>query len=784
MRIEFLWCGKTEGTSMTTWLIGGSASSSWRLLGVACLGLCPTLVACNGNVGGHGNGNGTVNVNGSGNGSGAAANGTGGGSATANGGTSSGAASGAGSDPTLNPTGTPITPFASISTAAAVRKVKNLLVGMPPTDAEVQSVTAATDKAAAFRDLINTWTGFGQTTLAPQFHDKMVGFFRNSFQQTGFTPTQDFKPQLLENGGFDLGPLGVYADDAFTRLIQNLQDSFALTAWDMVQGGKPFTSVLTTNTFEMTTALKSLYLQIEMPNDEPYAFGAKNKLAWSVNMDGTAIPLTDTLNPSSPNYMIFDDQVPATKIGFQLTPTCQGTAVVNAFTGYAQLFQRLFGFTPRFPFAAQPQCWEHASLPYFTTSDLTDWTSVTVSPKASSDAYVQPYDLPTLRTAKSLALAMPRVGFFSTPAYLALWNTNDSNQHRVTANQTLLVAWGTSFTSANAVTPTSETGLDATHAVNGTECYGCHKSLDPLRQFWANQFDFNDRNDFPAANGFGAGKRPTTTGGTLAFGSVNATGTSLADLGNLLASGVDSSSDPAVSQFAISFAQKLCYFADSAACSQDDPEFRRVAKAFQDANFDFMTLIREMFSSPLVTDLASTKTFTDRNIDVSILRRDQLCASLSNRMGIPDLCALHVAFPFSSGFGADQNTTVAAQRAAFQIAGSLPADGFSRGSEIPVTPATPTLFFRAASEMLCENVAAVVVDTTGSRYSSTALDTAIPDMVVTIMGYPPSDSHYASALQILQAHYAEALPGNTATNALRSTFSLACQSPTSLAFGI
>lgn len=25
---------------------------------------------------------------------------------------------------------------------------------------------------------------------------------------------------------------------------------------------------------------------------------------------------------------------------------------------------------------------------------------------------------------------------------------------------------------------------DPSHAVTGTECYGCHKLLDPLRQFW------------------------------------------------------------------------------------------------------------------------------------------------------------------------------------------------------------------------------------------------------------------------------------------------------------
>jgi hypothetical protein len=169
---------------------------------------------------------------------------------------------------------------------------------------------------------------------------------------------------------------------------------------------------------------------------------------------------------------------------------------------------------------------------------------------------------------------------------------------------------------------------------------------------------------------------------------------------------------------------------------------------------------------------------------VSIARRDQLCASLSTRLGMPDLCALSVAFPFSSGFGNNGTSAIDVQRAAFRIAGSLPADTFSRGAESPVTTSTPTLFFRAASEMLCENVAAKVVDVTGSRYSSKDLESALADLVVTIMGYPTTDPHHDAALQILHAHYTEALASGTATNALRSTFSLACQSPTSVAFGL
>ena len=134
----------------------------------------------------------------------------------------------------------------------------------------------------------------------------MIPFFRNLFQQVGFTPTDDFKPQLLENGGFDFGPLGTGAvgDDVYFKLVQNLQDSFALTAWQMVkEGTEPFSDVLTTKKFMMTTGLLSLYTQIEMPDDEPYNFsGGANttaKLQWKLDYVNT-IPLTDSLNPQQP----------------------------------------------------------------------------------------------------------------------------------------------------------------------------------------------------------------------------------------------------------------------------------------------------------------------------------------------------------------------------------------------------------------------------------------------------------------------------------------------------
>jgi len=751
----------TAGTAGNVTGAGGTTGSGTGAAGTTGTGTgsAGTTGSGTGNAGTTGSGTGTAGTTGSGTGN-AGTTGTGTGSAGA-GGT------------------TPPPPFEALSSPAAVRKVKNLLIGLPPTDADY--ATVASSGVAGLQSLINTWTTDSQTV--GYFKGKMVTLFRNVFQQSGFSPMDDFKPQLLENGGFDFGPLGTAAvgDDTYARLIQNIKDSFALTAWQTVAEKRPFTDVLTTQRYMMTTALKTVYVQIEMPNDQPYSFGVSGtKLPWSVDMSGTAIPLATSLG-----NMVFDDEAPVAKPGFLLQPTCQGTAgLVNAFTGYAQLFQRLIGFTPRYPFVASPTCWEHPSKPYITAADTSDWQWVTVKAKASTDAYPKTYDVPTMRTLTTLPLALPRVGFYTTPAFLALWSTNDSNQHRVTANQTLLVALGQSFTSAASIVPLSEPGLDPSHAVVGTECYGCHKSLDPLRQFWANQLDFNDRNDFPTGGTFSGGAknpRPTTTGGVLAFGSVNTSGANMLALGPLLEQVMDQS-DPnqPISRFAIAMTQQLCYFANSAGCLESDPEFRRVALAFQNSSYDFPTLVLQLFSSPLVTNASDTATADEDGVSISIARRDQICAALSNRLGIADVCALAVPLPSST------------QNATLTIVSSVAADAFSRGSEIPVTPGDPTLFYRAASEMLCENVATQVVDGTAgvSVYSSTStanVTSAIADMVTRIVGYPSTDTHYAQAVQILQGHYTAAMTGTTkatASNALRSTFALACQSPTSLSFGI
>jgi len=677
-------------------------------IGTACVAiLAATTAACTGTVGRtssggtSGAGNGAVSNGGSTGGVATAGNGAGlgGGGAGATGGTGLGVAGATGAGGSLGFT----TPA---SAATAVRKVKNVLTGLAPTDADV----TAGATASGLQGLIDTWMA------TPQFQDKMIHFFGNAFQQSSLA-VLDFEFQLRKRpGGFDL-PYGVFGDNAFPLLFQNLKESFARTALALVAEGRPFTDVLTTQRFMMTTALRSMYMQIEMPYDiHTFNFQFNH---------GARPALADTLNPASPSYLVFGYATPTSTTGRGPSgTTCAGdTTKVSTYPGSTNLFHVLLGVVDRDSTnngqgSTKLGCFEHAIAPYFTASDLSDWQMTTI---VNSGTPIASYDLPRLRTATTLPSRLPRVSFFTTPAFLAVWNTNDSNQHRVTANQALLASLGQGLTSATAAitAPPSSIGLDGTHAVAGSVCFACHQSLDPIRQFWANAYDYNDQvNARPGANATAS----------FGFAGVRGSGTSLVDFGRFVAQVVDGqvAAQP-VNRFALAMTQHLCFFANSSQCEETDPEMRRVALAFQNAGYDFKTLVRTLMSSPLVTATGSTATFVADGVTISVARRDQLCAALSNRLGKADLCEIAMPTP--------TDVTTAVNR----LAGAIPADAFSRGSPLPVTSPDPNLFYRAASELVCEAIAAKVVDAkVGTVYASTTFAAAIPDMVQKVMAVPPT----------------------------------------------
>ena len=123
--------------------------------------------------------------------------------------------------------------------------------------------------------------------------------------------------------------------------------------------------------------------------------------------------------------------------------------------------------------------------------DFTDWTMVTIRPPNSGEAVDG-----VLRISRrcepppSSCCRYPRVGFFSTPAFFANWQTNTSNQMRVTTNQALIVATGSRSTAPTRPLPPSAPGLDAAHS-NAGRLLHCHKVLDPTRSILSATYSWN-----------------------------------------------------------------------------------------------------------------------------------------------------------------------------------------------------------------------------------------------------------------------------------------------------
>jgi hypothetical protein len=647
-------------------------------------------------------------------------------------------------------------PFEPTSPASYTAKVKDLLTGLPPTAAELAAVTG---DGKALRGLIDTWMA------TPQFQTKMLAFFKNAFQQAQV----DGSTLLDQLGGRGLGTNG----PTLQRLLIDIQESFPRTAWQLVAAGQPWNDAVTTNQLMVTTALASFlaFLDDRFVDDKAKVtsrwVAANPKLTVTAASDLT-IPLTDSMDPTNVNYL-------KVSTGMAM-PNCVNPE--RSFTGQDapfQLYSMLMGHVDTDKLAPDATtCRGFNMTPAFTDADFTDWHLVTIRapksapPPAALEATTTFYDLAKLRAAKELVFNVPRIGFFSTPAFFANWSTNTSNLYRVTMNQTLIVALGHSFDGSNNTVPVSETGLDMEHAAPGTACYGCHQTLDPMKQLLTQTFSlfYHEQTD--------ATKAAQT--GVFTFDGVSAVESGAGALAASLAS------HPS---FAGAWTQKLCFYADSAPCSEGDPEFQRVVAAFQASHFDWKTLVRELFSSPLVTGAADTQTYDDRGMPVSVARRDHFCGALELRLGISDPCGVS-GLPGLS----------AAQNGIATLARGLPSDGYSRGAETPILPTDSSLFFRSGTENICRRLADQMVDVAAaptatppraaSKYQSTAPDAAIADFVPTLMGLPDGDPRAADAKQILSDHYKNALltTGIKARDALKSTFVLACTAPSTISVGL
>jgi hypothetical protein len=636
--------------------------------------------------------------------------------------------------------------FEPVSPYVYVAKVKNVLVGLPPTDDEVQKVVADPTQLAG---LIDGWMQL------PSYQEKMKRFFELAFQQTQISAV-DFADQAYPK------QIGINAA-TIPLLVQNAQQSFARTMMELVSEGAPLTESATAHKLMMTTAMKELYAfldawQVDDAGKVTDRFKQANPgLSITVETAAGAIPIADTLDPTSANYMHWYNPDVATNDSS--VAGCTEDPIVYPASGIA-LHYLLYGSLDGHKSSTGVQCpptGGSATASQLSASDFTDWTMVTLRAPQAAESATRFYDLPALRAASELVLTVPRVGFFSTPAFFANWQTNISNQARVTMNQTLIVALGAQVdrvdTTMLPVNPPP--GLDATHA-SSAACVACHQTLDPLRSIFAATYSWNYHQQTEAAF---AGQK-----GIFVFRGVTAPVQTMDDLGGVLAT------HPL---FADAWVQKLCAYVNSAPCVDIDPEVQRLTALFTSSGYAWNTLVRELLASPITTGATETLTGDMRGEVIAVARRDHLCAAYDNRFGLTDVCGL------------DAITKKQMQATIPQIVAGLPSDGYGRGATMPVLPNQPTLFYRGGLENVCEGIAAVLIDvktanqTAGVTYwSSTEPDAAIADFVGTVMALVPSDPRAAPATALLQQHFAAAMQqGASASDALKSTFVTARGTP-------
>jgi hypothetical protein len=648
----------------------------------------------------------------------------------------------------------PPPPYEALPPNVYAAKVKDVLTGMPLTDAEL----AVMANPRELRTLIDMWMA------SPLYRDRMFDFFKSAFQQTQIAITDLDDMLRLDSANVNR------TDQA--RVLRAVEDSFPRTVFALIDENRPFSEVLTTNRFMLNVPLMvALAYMDSAPRDDnsrsvTNGYWSMNKFGGTkftytqvTNVDpatGVAapIPFEQTIDPLSPNFMKFSFTQPDP---MRYMP-CPEPVLVTGTRAIETVFGAIFG--------SRDACQGAPNAPsLFTEDDWNNWRMVTIRPpKDASEERTLFWDLPKLRAQNELVLSMPRVGFMTTLAFFANWATNPSNSYRVTTNQTLIVALGRSFDDRTSTVQVSETSVDALHVQPGTVCYGCHSTLDPMRDFFKQSYSLTYFQQLSAANNK---RNPIPATATFTVdGSAPVQGAGVTALAQALAG------HPL---FAVAWTQKLCQLANSSRCQTDDPELQRVAGVFRDSKYDFKTLVRELYSSPLVTYGAKTKTADSEGVVISIARRETLCTRLSNRLAIKDVCNLRgeSALP--------RATATSTKNLSFGVAGST----YARADEQPVMPHDPNLFFTSGTEKLCGVLAAQLVETATSKWKVATKDAAIDEFVSLVMGLPGNDDRTPLFRNVLQQHYTDAIAAKEkAADALRSTFVLACSSPLAISAGL
>lgn len=555
--------------------------------------------------------------------------------------------------------------FSAASRSSVLMKIKAVSHGAALTQDEWDSLSQGTINQNNLKDLVNTWID------TPEGKIKMDNYIRMTLNQdvTLNDETNDIFNRLRNS-----------------RFEENLRESFTRTVRDLIDRGRPFTEIATTNRYAVTTAILSGY-------------------AWLENED----------------------------------------------RGRSDDFRELIDSRDDFEDIIQD-------------SDFTDWRFVTFQ-EVDEGGLPRFDDLPAFRNMgnnSTVQARIPKVGYFSSLAFIARYPTNGDNQFRNVVNQTLISGLGSTFNPSDNTPQPLEVGIPADHAERGTQCYSCHRMMDPMRLVFGKKMNFASR----------AGTVFDEDLTSFAFQEYIRPMTGLDDLGAAIADHPD---------FAEAWVQKMCRAFNTSACSVIDSNFQAIVARFKASNFSFKEMYTDLLTSAIVTGSSSSFTSETVGFNVARTRRDQFCHSLEARQKQILLARGRTPASFNSG------EVICGNRDIRDKVNAIGEDQTIRGVESVINSYPLDAFTMQAIERTCAGFGVYFVNANnGISTSEDDLDESIDLLTRYIAGLPATHPRHDSLKDALRLTYQEARETHNmnARDALREVATLACTTPDSISMGL
>ena len=349
----------------------------------------------------------------------------------------------------------------------------------------------------------------------------------------------------------------------------------------------------------------------------------------------------------------------------------------------------------------------------------------------------------------------------------------------------MIIATGKTFTPGDTThLNTDAQGIDLELFPMGSECYGCHKNLDPMRHAFLQTYDpINTR--FVAPETLPPPTDFAFQGHSVSIDTLHSWAEALASHPN----------------FAKAWVLKLCQWANTITCDSNHEAVTELAADFDNAGFDMTHLIKNFFSSPLITETSYREGTDVPGAQVSVARKGHYCRALYVRLS---------AVRQAQGREMNSRLDVCNKDGDIEIlSASLPNDAVVRGSIDLHQPKDSSPMVSVAIEGMCSLSADTVVS---SRVNNSAFDPSDPTraldlMIEHLLGIPTGTERFMQQRQRFQKLYEVQTLETTCetpsdlqvsltspeltcglalspTDALRNIWTMVCQSPSLTGVGL